>query len=788
MDGHAYRLGPRVPVFPNLDESPALALPREYSSGDNPIDLPPSRVMPRDSSSTSDSSNSATCTAGTADLCEKPASSATLTIPIVLGVAIPLLGVAVVLLYLHRRSTLRMRKEDNDDPHRSLDFGMGEGKKRKSAFFGGKEKDPKHRAQLSMDMNLSSPYLLPPQVQGSRDSLHSLARTLKKDDPYGPVDDVSSIKSGRPGVNRKNTDGLSVYTSSSGGRSRTGTFTNAPPRQNSLPQSYVSTGSPLGNSPPHGNPFEAHTIQEDSLTSMPSPPTAAVMPNGRPPTLQERHPDHSGHPNQIEISLYPEDNTRASGRIMPEASLVPEPPQAAMANPNPYARSPNPNETGFDFQLPVQSNAYEFDDQPAPLSRAPQRQSPQDLGLLDPPASNAAPLPQRKASLPTEPQIQYPEESDYDSYNPVPEEMYEEEEYLGRGRHPSRRSNMMGNDGGLAIPVQDNKRLSIGVRPLPPSEVMETEDPERRADRIRSFYKEYFDDSKRDSAVPPVPNMPFQSGRDTQGTEYYEDYDQDYLGDTAFFDPDSNAFVMPYAEPVTRRAMTPPPRGRVPGGPMRGPRPHAGSIGGMSLGGMRGPPGPRGPYPRGGSAMSARFRGPPSMPGSAPGSRAGSRAGMPRKPMPPPAALNTLPTPSKLRDDSFALLASIDFAPPDTFAERAAGRSQSPTGERRPYQLKVPVASPLSTTYDEMAALPSPHLLRKSGTFTALNFAPPKKFKDSDTMSDAGSIRSNRTGISVANEYAIRSGAGRVSKLPGDAVFTQAALGDQLKPQWGMRP
>ena len=55
-------------------------------------------------------------------------------------------------------------------------------------------------------------------------------------------------------------------------------------------------------------------------------------------------------------------------------------------------------------------------------------------------------------------------------------------------------------------------------------------------------------------------------------------------------------------------------------------------------------------------------------------------------------------------------------------------------------------------------------------------------------MSDAGSIRSNRSGISAVSQAAIRSGAGRVSRLPGDQVFTSAALADTLKPNWGMRP
>lgn len=58
-------------------------------------------------------------------------------------------------------------------------------------------------------------------------------------------------------------------------------------------------------------------------------------------------------------------------------------------------------------------------------------------------------------------------------------------------------------------------------------------------------------------------------------------------------------------------------------------------------------------------------------------------------------------------------------------------------------------------------------------------------------MSDAGSIRSNRSnnsGISAMNQAALRNGAGRVSRLPGDTVFTQAELTDQLKPSWNLRP
>ena len=80
------------------------------------------------------------------------------------------------------------------------------------------------------------------------------------------------------------------------------------------------------------------------------------------------------------------------------------------------------------------------------------------------------------------------------------------------------------------------------------------------------------------------------------------------------------------------------------------------------------------------------------------------------------------------------------------------------------------------------------HLLRKSGTFTALDFAPPRRFKDPEAMSDAGSVVSHNSGLSSKNAMALRNGAGRVSRLPGDQIFTQADSAQTLKPQWGMRP
>jgi hypothetical protein len=170
---------------------------------------------------------------------------------------------------------------------------------------------------------------------------------------------------------------------------------------------------------------------------------------------------------------------------------------------------------------------------------------------------------------------------------------------------------------------------------------------------------------------------------------------------------------MPYAQPVARRAMTPPPSGSRFAGPRGPPRGVHGSMGGMSMPGGHGPHRPgssasnrHGP-PRTGSAMSGAWGRPRA--GSSMSAYGGGRNGPPKKALPPPSPLTTLPTPSKLKDDSFAIFNALDFAPPDTFRDRAAGRSQSPLGERRPYQPGVPAAaSPLANAFEELPSLPSP--------------------------------------------------------------------------------
>lgn len=589
-----------------------------------------------------------------------------------------------------------------------MDFGLGESPRNRRGRKGGaemavsdiglREKAGRQRNQKSMDLDIVSPYLLPPELQNSRESLHSLSRTIhQQEDPYRPVSNfVASDVQSQRSYNRPRGEGSSIYTGSSGAPSRlqenpgADLLSNAagmprsspptafvpPPRQNSLPKGPASTSPaeihnnplpqlPSGSEPPY--PVDENEVQV---------PQPTIQRKGLPTGLPSN--PRPGHDRGLSAGLSAEDNResymgndttalRNSNNYLGAFINAHEPTFPVLAPPPP-AKSPD------------RSAIHEEN-----VIQEPPRKSPPVLNSLP-----ANPRPVRQASLPQNqapqlPPLPQPQEawiedgSDYgDSFHVTPPSPGHED--MRAHRYSMDVPPEEFAQAGLGAPGFDPRRLSMGFRPLPPEAAIESDDPEVRANRIRSFYKEYFDESK------PAP----------QG-QYYEDYDQNYMGDTGYHDNQDN-FVMPYAQPIARRAMTPPPQSQRFMGPP--PRAFHGSMGGYGGPGMM-PPGPR-------SYSSASGRMPP---GPRSYSSASGRMGNPgpRRPMPPPAALTTLPTPSKLKDDSFALImGSIDFAPPTSYKERQAGRSQSPLGERRPYSPAVPVYKPLASTYDELSSMPSP--------------------------------------------------------------------------------
>lgn len=470
-----------------------------------------------------------------------------------------------------------------------------------------------------MDMK-SSPYLLPAEIHNSRESFHSMSRQ-DAHDPYRPVTFIKDDASMRS-KSRNRGDGASDFTKSSDGTERM----NANLLQNAqrMSRSYPpQVGAGLESQPSLPNltpPEQAYDpIQRKtspaSLAPIPTGTPSQLSPDGiKPPPAQPNIPKTSHQADMAEL----EQPQTVSEMEQPQS--VSELPSAAAFPPRTHSKKASePQHAAMGSHMSQESDYG-------------------DAFKITPPS------PKREQPAAAANQAAYDYNYDFDQ----PEEDDNALNGLGLG--------------GLGY---DPRRLSMSVRPLPPDDP--TEDPESRANRIRSFYKEYFDDSKK-----PAQNYDYGG--------YYEDYDQEYLQDGTVFDPASGNFVVaqrPYAAPVTRRAMTPPPRG---------PPRFRGTHASASSAGRSGSRGPMSPMSDGGR-------------GRAPG---------PRKPLPPPKSLKSLPTPHLLRDDS-AIFDAADFAPPISIRDLQNGRRpDSPLGSPRAYSPTVRAHTPLQSSFDDLAVIPSP--------------------------------------------------------------------------------
>ncbi|KAJ5718104.1 hypothetical protein N7488_003750 [Penicillium malachiteum] len=650
---------------------------------------------------------SSSATTSTSSSSEKSTSNLDTTVlPVVLGAGVPIICAIVILIVLHRRHVKKLLREDAEDKHKSLDFGMDPvGPRREGPDGHLQMSEPNHAKGLSLDVH---PYLLPPGLHGSRDSLHSLSRSID-DDKYHPAtfspQDGASIRS----FPRMRDDASSI----AGSTSRFGT---EEPSSGLLKnaQNMSRSSPPLYRSP-----------VEEPTSYRPSPARQEYMP----PAPSEQRP----------------------GLALGSPVEPTPPPPARLASPAATEPRFDMPESEFNF---TSSPDLHFDTHTNDVKTAPEDRPNFPLPAAGLP--HHEPLPEASSTLP---RISFPASdvtsSDYGddrrkSELMIPEvniPIVEEPEHQEPNHIPEVPEEPRNLDPTYDA-RRDTRRLTLGVRPLPPEDP--ADNPEQRANRIRSFYKEYFDDSKRET---------------TYGGEGVQDfYDGGYV-----YDPTTGDYLdatapppMPFAEPIGRRAMTPPPRApprfqgaarhmatNSAGGGFGGPGPRAFSS-------ASGRPGPGGPGPKG-----------------------------PRRPVPPPAPLQILPTPHMLKDDSIML--ASEFAPAHSFRERVAGRPETPTGGRAPYSPAMRAHTPLMSSFDDLAVIPSAHALRKSGTFTSLDFAPPPRFKNSDSGSDAGSIRSNRTGISNTHQNNIRMGNYRVSRLANDMVGTRDDIMTSLKPDWGMK-
>jgi hypothetical protein len=233
-------------------------------------------------------------------------------------------------------------------------------------------------------------------------------------------------------------------------------------------------------------------------------------------------------------------------------------------------------------------------------------------------------------------------EEDYEQY----QQQYPQEEYHQQHSQQHHQQQL------AAAPAPNTRRVSVmGLRPLPLDHP--EDNPEQRANRIRSFYKEYFDETK------PNPQGQYQY-------DYQNDYEADIYADyTAYMHQAPQA---PYAQPMARRAMTPPPRVGGGGG---GSRVRSNTSFGST-----------------GHIANPAFRRP---------------APHPKKQLPPPISLTSLPTPSAMTDGM--TFTPTLFAPPVTYRDRQAGRT--PDSPSRPYSPSVRAFTPLVTSFDDLSVIPS---------------------------------------------------------------------------------
>ncbi|KIW31275.1 uncharacterized protein PV07_02936 [Cladophialophora immunda] len=733
------------------------------------LERPPSLVQRAESSSSS-SSPATTTSCGPNDnsgACEKYYGSdgSSTTLPIVLGVVIPLGIALILLLYLHRRHVKKLRREDAEDKHKSLDFGLLEsksnpGKKngRKApemSMAGEKETGGRRGRGLSLDMGANNPYLLPPELHHSRESLHSLSRSINTgDDKYRATTFIPDDGSIRPPSSlRSPVDDSSSYTGSSTRRfpfdSKQNLLRNAQEPANGPPPSGRNT--PAESAPGGLNPMPAGKNNNLLLPTMPDPVRDSFVSTA----------SSNGAVNALRASNNYLGQFISGGGAFEEEPSKKEPILSVKEVPaeTPVVQVQAPpaavlKDTPPSLPLPATSKSQgQTPTVPGITLNTPEERQPRlpQLSFIDS-SGNGHQIPAPKDDLHTtfdssktpqvhdapSPELSHSEHSHNQPSQGQHPAQQEEDDYYEEYEAYGDQDQQYNDDHGYYdyqdyddYTGYDPRRLTMGLRPLPPDDP--SENPEQRANRIRSFYKEYFDDSKPQNHAQ---NMQYHDGAEG----YYQDnygpgaYQDDYYDQAAYY----------------------PPRGMSQNGTYGRHRATV-SNGSYQTG------------PRAFSSASGRYGGYPRMP--------------PKKNLPPPKPLNVLPTPAKLKEDTFL---PIDFAPPQKIHNQRSGTPDTLRGGLRPYSPAVRAHIPLASSFDDLAVIPSPHQLRKSSTFTALDFAPPSRLRVNDTASETGSIRSNRSGISAVHLHNIRTGAYRVSRIPKEVAGTRDELAAALRPQWDL--
>jgi hypothetical protein len=591
----------------------------------------------------------------TSSYCQKPVDgTSNTTIPIALGVLLPLTIALLIFAVLHRRHVKKLRQEDLNDAHKSLDFGImepegmkgkgkgkGKGKKGRREMSMAETKDTVRRGRgLSMDLSEGNPYLLPPGLHQSRGSIHSLSRAVSsEDDPYAraisyvPGDGTGSY----PSSVRRGPDDASIFT----GSSRRTAFTDADSSQNLIRQGNRMSSSGASITSPH-DPYQGQS-QKGLVKPFTPPIRNGSLAPASPEPLRDSFVSTASS-NGANTALRASNNYL--GAFIRGGFLSGEEQKQKGETPTPATKSPKPTEPENLSNDTVQHRQPQSSDRSPTLAQ----------GEPQPGLRYAYTLPEISVGdesgirhEPTLPQLDLAVEADFDH----------ETEY-------------------------DHRRSTADIRPLPPDDP--SENPEQRANRIRSFYKEYFEETKPGSKAD---HQSYYDGSEEYNYAHDQAYDPAY--DRAYdpahdegydesYDPGYYYDQYPVGEDYAR-SMTPPPRG---------------------------PPRFMGTAHKPRSMSSGSFIPERSQVYSSASGRSGSAIGgmqAQKKNLPPPKALHVLPTPHLLKDD---VILPIDFAPPSRSRERRAGTPDSLRGGLRPYSPAVAAHLPLASSFEELAAMPSP--------------------------------------------------------------------------------
>jgi hypothetical protein len=225
--------------------------------------------------------------------------------------SVPIVGIVIVLVFLHRRNNKKLAAEDAKDKYKSMDFGMGgAGKKGKGGpEMSITEKELRGNHGRGISLEGGSPYILPVGLHGSRESFHSLSRSHNDPhDPYRPVTflngDNQSIRSQGRGYGQDNQSLYTTRTTSSGGTQRNrmgdGLLKNAQRMSTSVPMRAESLSPDSTRSPDIKFP-------EQNIALSPLNPRFEGEPLAMPSTElpDSRNPPTSSSPANVPVISVP---------------------------------------------------------------------------------------------------------------------------------------------------------------------------------------------------------------------------------------------------------------------------------------------------------------------------------------------------------------------------------------------------------------------------------------------------------------------------------------------------